>query len=58
MRVSKEAFQMLHSAVESYASELFHDSQKAAYHAKRATVMVQDLQLVQRVQKPAVNCTA
>lgn len=58
MRVSNEAFEMLHSAVESFTSELFRKSLKAAYHAKRATVMVQDLQLVQGVQKPVVNCTA
>lgn len=48
MRVSKEAFEMLQSAIESFTSELFRKSQKAAYHAKRATVMVQDLQLVQK----------
>ena len=49
MLVAKDAFEVLHAATESYAIERFAKANKAAYHAHRITVRLEDLNLVEEI---------
>eukprot|EP00795_Rhopilema_esculentum_P016449 gene16449-7863_t len=48
-RFKAAALAALHEATESFLVRLFEDSNIAAIHAKRVTVMPKDMRLVQRI---------
>jgi histone H3 len=49
-RIQSHAVMALQEATEAYATALFTDTQEAAIHAKRVTVMPKDMQLVRRIR--------
>lgn len=50
MRFKAEALSALQEAAEAYLTGLFEDTNLAAIHAKRITIMPKDMQLVRRVR--------
>lgn len=50
-RIQASAVEALHHATEAYVIDLFEDSNLCAIHAKRVTVMSNDLQLVKKIKK-------
>ena len=49
-RMSVQAVQALQEAAEGYLTQLFEDSQLAAIHAHRVTLMARDMSLVRRIR--------
>lgn len=49
-RFTPAALACLQEASEAYLTRLFEDSNLAAIHAKRVTIMVKDIQLVRRIE--------
>ncbi|KAJ3169880.1 histone H3.3 [Geranomyces variabilis] len=50
VRFQASALEMLQEAAEGYLIALFEDSNLLAIHAKRATLMCQDMQLTRRIR--------
>jgi histone H3 len=50
LRFQKSALECLQEAAEAYLVGLFEDSNLAAIHAKRVTIMPKDMQLVRRIR--------
>lgn len=49
-RFTKEAMEVLQHAAEDYLVKLFEDTNLCAIHAKRQTIMPQDIQLTRRIR--------
>jgi histone H3 len=54
LRFQSTAIEALHEAAEAYLVTLFEDVNLAAIHAKRVTIMPQDLRLALRIQRGIV----
>ena len=50
LRYSAQALQAIQEASESYLVQLFEDTNLCAIHAKRSTVMRQDMMLARRIR--------
>ena len=49
-RIKRDALLALQEAAESYLVQLFDDSNLAAIHAKRVTIMPKDMELVSQIR--------
>ena len=51
MRMAAVALEAIQDAAEQYLTSIFEDSNLAAIHAKRVTIMPKDMQLVRRLRQ-------
>ena len=51
MRMAAVALEAIQEAAEQYLTSIFEDSNLAAIHAKRVTIMPKDMQLVRRLRQ-------
>ena len=54
-RIKRDALLALQEAAEAYITQLFEDTNLAAIHAKRVTIMPKDMQMVQKIRGDALH---